>query len=996
MPVFRVMNEVLGKKTHGNPVTLPDSSAIELKNWECIRDNVYRKTRGRKSFATGLPSQNVNQFIEYSNQLITHMSNNTLYYQNLTTAFTQISSVDGSTTFTAPDSSNKIQSLETSSNLYFTSSVGIQKLDALGGAVRKAGVPKALGFDVRIIDDVNWLPTAKTVAYRVLFTIQDANTNLIIGSPSERIEVTNEAGADRAVELQIYLPLEITTSYKLEIYRSSRVSSGSVPPEDFQLVYQASPTSSEVSAGVMVVNDILPDDFKGAVLYTNTTQEGIAQSNDRPPLATTLDKYKDYTFYANVETKQTLFTTLVSTQNLTWGTSTITINDGTHSETYGTMRYDNDIGGGITGAANSGTGTIRITTTSNHNLATNDYVRIYGVVGTAEANGCWLVTYVNATNFDLQGSAYVNPWISGGTVDNVTSIGDNVTAMANNGSGKVRCTTSGIHGLATGDFIIAYDATGTNINGIQEVTYVNSTQFDILSVNYVGNGTATINKYEDLGTTPRFFIYTNGTDAQNIENTAKSFVKTLNQSQDNLYWYGYYISSITDAPGKMLLESINFGSTAFYLIVNSTTTGSNFSPAIPTSGTAYVSINNDYQNGLMFSKANQPEHLPATNIYYIGNKGDPILRIVALRDSLFIIKKKDGVYKLTGTSPSNFIITAYDETIQCMQRNSIARGENSIFMFSNLGFVRIGDTGTEIIGRDNEFKDIQVSLSTNFEQDGYGWFYNTEKSYFCANHATISSTSNDIVRVYNTYTQSWHDREYGLYTNDTHIKLGRVVNNYLYTAPITGSTILTERKDYLTTDFRAPDVSITITGIDTATDIITISSSITVPIEAEVVQGAYRKKIIAIIAANQLQLDNTNNLVNGAATIQMPVISTILYQNCNCDEPEIEKTFQEITVFFDNDETSVTNFDIMTYTDLITTPTTTRFVPLTGTGWGIGEWGDIWGDDTSTDRIRRYIPSEEHRGTAFYVKLVHKIPNEQCALCGFSIVYDSITERSKR
>jgi hypothetical protein len=68
----------------------------------------------------------------------------------------------------------------------------------------------------------------------------------------------------------------------------------------------------------------------------------------------------------------------------------------------------------ITGAANNGSGLIRITSTA-HGFSTNDRIEIASVVGTVEANGKWTVTVIDADNFDLVGSTFVNAYTSGGT-----------------------------------------------------------------------------------------------------------------------------------------------------------------------------------------------------------------------------------------------------------------------------------------------------------------------------------------------------------------------------------------------------------------------------------------------------------------------------------------------------------------------------------------------------------------------------------------------------
>lgn len=70
----------------------------------------------------------------------------------------------------------------------------------------------------------------------------------------------------------------------------------------------------------------------------------------------------------------------------------------------------------ITGAANNGAGLIRVTV-ANHGYSTGNLVDISGVVGTTEANKTgWVITVITASTFDLQGSSFVNAYVSGGIV----------------------------------------------------------------------------------------------------------------------------------------------------------------------------------------------------------------------------------------------------------------------------------------------------------------------------------------------------------------------------------------------------------------------------------------------------------------------------------------------------------------------------------------------------------------------------------------------------
>lgn len=992
MPEYKIYNDQIGRKTNGNPVALPSGSARVCENFETIRPNVYRKVRGRNIYGTPRAgTYDIKQLLSYDNRLFTHYSDNKIYYDS-DGAGTQ-SLVSGS--YTAP-TDFRIKELEFNSNMYFTSTDGVYKLDGLGNVSKLAGVSKALGADLRIVNSTNWLPTGETVAYRIVWSYQDANSNWIIGAPSDRLDISNSAGADRAVELNILIIPEATTSYRFSIYRSSSTSSG-LPPEDFQLVYENNPTSTEIAQGEITITDVMPDDFKGAFLYTNPTQEGIQQANARPPLASTIDKYREYTFYGNIENLQRLNTNLISVLGFS-SASYVYIYDSTFSTKT------------VTGTANSA-GLIKITTSSAHGLSTNDYCFIKGVTGTTEANGSWKITKVDATSFTLQGSTYVNVWVSGGTVHKclalnglahvaatMDNVGGGIASIADNGSGKCRFTTTGAHGLSVNQFVKIYNLTGTPLaNGVFRVTASTAVdKFDI-DVAFVANGTGSADLYEriagDKGNNLQFFYYTTGTDSENIDATAKSIIRCINRAENNDFLDAFYVSSVDSAVGKIELVARSLGLEYFYINVNSTATAGNFTPVPPTSGTDYKSTNDLYPHAIMYSKSNQPEAVPLINIEFVGNKNDPILAIVGLKDSLFIIKKKDGVYRLTGNTPSSFVITLFDNTVECLGRNTIARGENSIFMYSNLGFVRISDSGTELIGVDNLFKDLQVSLNTNLDEQASGWFYENDHTYYCSIPSTASSTDNDIVNCYNTQTQGWFQLKTGVYTNDPYIRVGKIVNNTMYTVGISDTPIYKERKNFTDNDFASADITNTIIAIDAVNNILEFSTAMDIPVESFIVQGSYQKVVVSKISALQYEVGNVNNLTADPCTIIPGIESKLEYQQIHCGVPEYSKIFRGVQVFFDSDQTEIKNIEALTYTDADKTQRTVDLTQLPYNWWG-KLWGTVWGTKTLVDRWF-FNPLKEHqRGSIIWVNLLHRVPQEQCAICGLCVTFEVVSERT--
>lgn len=68
----------------------------------------------------------------------------------------------------------------------------------------------------------------------------------------------------------------------------------------------------------------------------------------------------------------------------------------------------------------AGGGLVEVTTSVAHLFSTFDYVYIAGVTGTTEANGTFQITVITSTTFRLVGVPFVNAYIAGGSVDDLS------------------------------------------------------------------------------------------------------------------------------------------------------------------------------------------------------------------------------------------------------------------------------------------------------------------------------------------------------------------------------------------------------------------------------------------------------------------------------------------------------------------------------------------------------------------------------------------------
>lgn len=298
--------KALGLHTFENPLGLKPGSLTEALNVVIDRPDTIETRRGFKSYGTALTDAHA--ATTYQDTLIVHADDKLKYDSDGAGTWTNYTG-----TFNAPGS-YRMKFAESNKNLYFTTALGIGKLDGILETPRAAGVPQALGGTAAVSGGSGFMTNNSNVAYRITWAYEDANNNLIEGAPSQRITVSNASGGTRDVALTFIIPDEITVNYIYRIYRSPLTSTTAIEPiDDMQLVVEANPTSGQILAGLVTVTDVTPDALKGAALYTGSNQEGIAQANDRPPLAQDMALYKGSMLYANTETNQAFSFTLQTT-----------------------------------------------------------------------------------------------------------------------------------------------------------------------------------------------------------------------------------------------------------------------------------------------------------------------------------------------------------------------------------------------------------------------------------------------------------------------------------------------------------------------------------------------------------------------------------------------------------------------------------------------------------------------------------------------------------
>lgn len=589
-----------------------------------------------------------------------------------------------------------------------------------------------------------------------------------IATAASTVFASDGSTQSATVNVKFTIPRNITTAYFYQIYRTSVATSVDTntlsnidPGDEEQLVYEANPTNADLTAGFIQIQDVTIDSFRGANLYTNPNSgDGILQANDVPPLAKDLTSFKGYTFYSNTQTKFRKNVDLLSVTEFVSGTSTLTITDGVTSNTY-TF---------VLGVANVST----VTTVAD---VANSLNNKYFTLSSANNETNYYVWYSTGTGIDpaLPGKTGIKVTLTTG--DGANTVASKTKAMLNTYSDfSVGVSTNVVTITNTNKGIATATANGAASTGFTFNTTV------------VGKGEDAANKKVLISSLP--------TPAQEVDETARSLERVINQNASELV-YAFYTSGPSDVPGLMLFESRNLGGNAFYFNVNdAATTGSQFDPALPISGSSVISSNETNPNRIYFSKFQQPEAVPIVNFLDVGARDKAILRILALRDSLFILKE-EGIFRISG-SVSPFNVALFDSSTNLKAPDSAVVLNNLIYSFTTQGIATVSDTGVQIISRPIEDQLIKLTSSqyTNFSTATFAVSYESDRSY---NLFTVTNTS-DVYATqgfkFNTFTNSW--------TSPDFAKRSGIVNpgeDKMYLSATDVNHLEQERKNFDRTDY---------------------------------------------------------------------------------------------------------------------------------------------------------------------------------------------------
>jgi len=605
------------------------------------------------------------------------------------------------------------------------------------------------------------------------------------------------------VDVRIGIPLPqpgsippISTYSFYQVYRTDVVTAGdnvalsdASPGDEMRLVYEGNPTQAEINQGFVVYQDVVPDSFRdaGINLYTNENSGvGILQENNPPPMSSDITAFKSSAFFSNTSTLQNLTTELLSVLAMVSGVSTFNITNGTTTSTYtfvsgvqqvqsATATNATGLGGkywtfysagNVTGyyvwyntgtsmdPAPAGLTGIEVDVASgasatNVALATAKALsQVYDVSGVSPSSTTFSMTLANP--------GYATP-AANGTTSFTFNTPSPVGAGENAAAQQVLISNTGSPG-------VDIDTTARSL-----VHVINSNPAELVYAFYISGASTvpgTIYLQAKNFTDPKFYLYADS------EATAAEFSPTLQVPFTGDLTIGSpIITNVSPIAGGTAPAGFITGGSVYVtgttvpltiaspvtsntitLTTNSTVdmTGVNFLYGIPAN-----SDNEVCPNRVFYSVYLQPEAVPLLNYFDVGLKSRPILRIIPLRESLFIFKS-DSIWRLTGDSSiTGFTLNLFDSSTNILAPDTAVVLNNQIYLYSQQGVAVVSETGVSIISRPIENVLIQLRQVPGVGQTAFGVTYEADRAFLLFMPTVITDTIATQCYRYNTFTQAW-------------------------------------------------------------------------------------------------------------------------------------------------------------------------------------------------------------------------------------------------
>jgi hypothetical protein len=483
-----------------------------------------------------------------------------------------------------------------------------------------------------------------------------------------------------------------------------------------------------------------------------------------------------------------------------------------------------------------------------------------------------------------------------------------------------------------------------------------------------------------------FQVFTGGTPSENITNTAKAFLTAVwayNQyviAAPNTS-AGYYISSDSDLPGKLMFEEVGIGGAGF------TFTASRPSAWSPTS--TVTSSNDRNQHWLFYSKEGEPESVPLVNYLPVGSKNSPIQRIFPFRDRLYVFKR-EGIFVVSGADP--FQVTQISNA-RLLASESVCVLNDAVWCLTDSGVGFVTDSGVTVVSRPIE-KDLRTAFNDGAlaTQQLVTFAVPVEgKHLYClwCSDGTVSSYANQVY-VFSIATSTWVR-----WTKPGRAGLQNPSTGALWLARGDANSISAMRNaSSASRNLADEEWTITVSAITGKT--LTPSSMAAIKLGDLITDGSTQFAWVAAVGASSLTLTDALGVSPGASLTVYPAIRSVLrFSAIDAGDPGLQKTGRDLQLLWGAPH-GFRNASLDYDTDVQSADTS---IALTGTdsGFGWNSYGDSpWGGVlTSRTRVSP-LGTEASQFGSLNVALTVQQAWAPWRLLGIRVELEMGSERSRR
>jgi len=405
---------------------------------------------------------------------------------------------------------------------------------------------------------------------------------------------------------------------------------------------------------------------------------------------------------------------------------------------------------------------------------------------------------------------------------------------------------------------------------------------------------------------------------------------------------------------------------------------------LPSSGTTVQSSSAQKKNRAYISKAGQPESVPLLSFVDVGSADDEIVRVLALQDAVYYLKE-DGVYRMTGTSRSNFDVSEFDRTAVIKGEETAVVLNNQIWCYSTQGVISISTSGVQVVSRpiEDDLLSISSDLFSDFETIAFGVAYETERQYQLWVPTATTDTYATQAHIYNTFTAAWT-----LWTGDRKHAVVLREDDKLYQAQADTFFLRQERKNRTVEDYAEDEFAVVLSSSST-TEITLVDTSDIVAgqsIAQEITTGVFRQaKVVSVDSATVITVDRNKGWIAGAAKVYNAISQEVTWTPIHGGNPGMIKQQPMVALFFRNAE--FRTVDVKFSSDFADESTVTSIESVRTGAFGVGTFGigTFGGGLADPQPIATYVPAEQQIGHWLNMTIEHNEALTRMALAGYSL-----------